>query len=312
MIGITLGDPCGIGPEILLKSLHFLQSKKENFTIYCSLDVLKITAQKLNLPFYQPKNVKFKDVFRLKNFAFGKPSRDSALAQVSYLKKAVDDAKSGFLKAIVTLPINKASVKSVGFAYPGHTEFFAHEFGAKDFVMLFASPKLNVALQTIHVPLSSVSKELSVKKIVSKLKILSQSFSGTIGVCGLNPHAGENGLMGHEEQTLIAPAVKEAKKLGIKAEGPFPADTLFLKALRGDFEVILAMYHDQGLIPVKLTAFEKSTNCTLGLPVVRTSVPHGTAYDIAGTGSARPESFQFSVDYALKLAKGKFEDKNSN
>ncbi len=214
----------------------------------------------------------------------------------------MEDAKKGQLNAIVTLPINKEAIKLAGFNFPGHTEYLAYSFQVKNFAMMLANQKLKVVLLTTHLPLKEVPEKVKKEAVLEKLLLIKRALpSSRIAVCGLNPHAGEGGLFGREEVEEISPAVEEARSLGIKVFGPFPADTLFGRALRGEFDVVLAMYHDQGLIPVKLTGFGKSVNVTLGLPVVRTSVDHGTAYDIAGKGIADTGSFREAVKLALEL-----------
>jgi len=228
--------------------------------------------------------------------------KDSGKAQVLYIEKAIEDAKEGKIKAIVTLPINKESAKLGGFTFPGHTEFLAHSFGVKEYAMMLANEKLKVVLQTTHVALKDVPNLITEGKILSKLRLIDKSLRNPrIAVAGLNPHAGENGLFGDEELKIIKPAVEKARKEGINVTGPLPADTVFVRALKGEFDVVLCMYHDQGLIPIKLLGFGNSVNVTLGLPIIRTSVDHGTAYDIAGKGIANPESFKTAVKVAVEL-----------
>jgi len=236
-------------------------------------------------------------------FEVGRSSLEGGRAQAAYLRRAVEFAKKGAVRALVTLPINKESVRRAGFNFPGHTEFLAHSFGVKNFAMMLANEQLKVALATTHLPLSAVPSSITKEAILEKLKLLARYFPNQkVAVCGLNPHAGEGGLFGTEESEVIGPAVEEARRLGIPAYGPFPADTLFPKVLKGEFGPVLAMYHDQGLIPVKLLGFGRTVNVTLGLPVVRTSVDHGTAYDIAGKGVADPGSFKHAVKLALSLS----------
>jgi len=214
----------------------------------------------------------------------------------------VEDAKRGNLDAIVTLPINKEAIRLAGFHFPGHTEFLAHSFGVENYAMMLTNQKFKVVLLTTHLPLSEVPSKVKRGEILKKLLLISRTFPGKkIAVCGLNPHAGEGGLFGREEIEEIRPAVEEAKKRGVKAYGPFPADTLFCKVISGEFDIVLAMYHDQGLIPLKLTGFGESVNVTLGLPIVRTSVDHGTAYDIAGKGIAEVGSFCRALSLAVKF-----------
>jgi len=255
-----------------------------------------------------PPNVELVEVYSLKEeeIAPGKPTREAGIAQFEYVKRAVEEAKRGEIEAIITLPINKAVIREAGFNFPGHTEYLAESFGVKEFAMMLSNGRLSVALLTTHLPLSEVPPLVKREKIVSKLKLLRESLGNVkIGVCALNPHAGEGGLFGREEIEEIEPAVKEARAAGIEAYGPLPSDTIFVKAASGEYDVVLALYHDQGLIPIKLLGFNRSVNITLGLPIVRTSVDHGTAYEIAGKGVASEESFKLAVKKALSLLESK-------
>ena len=271
---------------------------------------MRFYGELLKLPYKIPAvsdipeepGVYLKDVVPEIDFSVGRISKPSGEAQFRFLRDAVEDAKRGVIGAIITLPINKEAIKLAGFPFPGHTEFLAHSFGVEEFGMMLANDKLKVVLLTTHLPLKDVPEKVKKGAILSKLKLIDRTFPGKrIAVCGLNPHAGEGGLFGKEEIEEIAPAVEEARAQGINAYGPFPSDTIFLRALSGEFDVVLAMYHDQGLIPVKLTGFGRSVNVTLGLPIVRTSVDHGTAYDIAGKGVAETGSFREAVKLALEL-----------
>ncbi len=235
-------------------------------------------------------------------FETGNVSKSSGEAQFRFIEAAVEDARRGNIEAVVTLPINKEAIKLAGFPFPGHTEFLAYSFGVKNFAMMLANKKLKVVLLTTHLPLREVPERVKKEAVLEKLKLIERTFPGSrIAVCGLNPHAGEGGLFGREEIEEILPAVEEARTLGIEVHGPFPSDTIFNRAVSGEFDVVLSMYHDQGLIPVKLTGFGSSVNVTLGLPIVRTSVDHGTAYDIAGKGIANTGSFKEAVTFALDM-----------
>jgi len=193
-------------------------------------------------------------------------------------------------------------IRKAGFNFPGHTEYLAHAFKTEEFAMMLSNEKLRVVLLTTHLPLKEVPEKVKKKGVLRKLRLINRELRPKkIGVCGLNPHAGEGGLFGREEIEEIEPAVAQARKEGIPAFGPYPSDTLFVRAASGEFDAVLAMYHDQGLIPVKLLGFGKSVNTTLGLPIIRTSVDHGTAYDIAGKGVADEESFKKAVIEAIKL-----------
>ncbi|OMH39885.1 4-hydroxythreonine-4-phosphate dehydrogenase PdxA [Desulfurobacterium indicum] len=294
-----MGDPAGIGPEIVVKSLESLESFGFPIRIYCSFSVL----QNLGFSRFDAfKNVKFLDVYSDCNVPFGAVSLESGKAQLSYLQAVVNDIKKELLWGVVTLPINKEAIKLAGFKFPGHTEFFASEFGVSDFAMMLANSKLKVVLETIHVPLKEVPGLISTDSILKKILLVHRYFPNErIAIAGLNPHAGENGLFGDEEARIITPAVERARQMGIDVEGPFPSDTVFNRAVSGEFGIVVCMYHDQGLIPVKLTGFSEAVNITLGLPFVRTSVGHGTAYDIVGKGVADIRSFLSAVNFAVRL-----------
>ena len=277
------------------------------FFIYGSENVLRKTSKTTGIAYENFKgNILLIDVFDPGNFEFGRKARNTGKAQIEYIERAVHDAKEGEIDAIVTLPINKRAASMAGFKFPGHTEFLASRFNVKDFAMMLASEKLKVVLLTTHVALREVPDLIGENSIITKLKLINESLrKGKIAVAALNPHAGEGGLFGDEEIRIIKPAVEKAKNLGINVDGPFPSDTVFNRAVKGEFKAVLCMYHDQGLIPIKLLSFGRCANVTLGLPIVRTSVDHGTAYDIAGKGLADPSSFKFAVSYALKLLNDK-------
>jgi len=302
-LGISLGDPAGIGPEIFLKSLSSLSYFDAVFTVFCSKTVLEFYAKRLGISFSDyPDNIILKDVYGLTVVASGKIYTEAGKAQFEYLKAAVADLKKRNIDAIVTLPINKESIRLAGFNFPGHTEYFASEFKVKNFAMMLANSKLKVVLETIHIPLRDVSEKISTESIFKKILLVNRYFPDeTIAVAGLNPHAGEDGLFGSEEEKIIRPAIEKAKAFGIDVCGPFPSDTVFNRAVLGEFGTVLCMYHDQGLIPVKLTGFNETVNITLGLPFVRTSVGHGTAYDIAGKGIADIGSFLQAINFAIEL-----------
>ena len=226
--------------------------------------------------------------------------------------EAVAMARAGKIAAIVTAPINKMVLHDAGYNYPGHTEMLAELTGTKDVVMMLAGEKLRVVLVTIHCAYTEVPKLLCVEKILKTITITHESLKNLLAgknprlaVAGLNPHAGEGGLFGEEEKNLIAPAVAQACRLGIDAVGPAPSDTLFYYAARGRYDAVVCMYHDQGLIPLKLLHFDTGVNVTLGLPVIRTSVDHGTAYDIAGKGIASPASLVNAIKMAVQMARGR-------
>jgi len=228
------------------------------------------------------------------------PDETTGAAQVGYLEAAVRAAAAGELAAIVTAPISKTWARRAGFAFPGHTEMLAERLGAREVVMMFAGPRLKVALATVHVPLAEVPRVLTTDRVRATIELLARSLvrdfaiaSPRIGVLGLNPHAGEGGLIGSEERDVIGPAIAACPG----AEGPLVPDAAF----RMPFDAFVALYHDQGLIPVKLVDFDESVNMTLGLPIVRTSPDHGTAYDIAGKGVARAVSMQRALSLAIEI-----------
>jgi 4-hydroxythreonine-4-phosphate dehydrogenase len=235
----------------------------------------------------------------------------SALAgRVAYdvIVRAVGDALRGEVQAIATAPVNKEAFRLAGVPWNGHTDLLAHLTGASHVAMMFESEALRVVLATVHIPLVEVPRTLTKASLEATIDLTARELPRfgvarpRIAVAGLNPHAGEHGLFGSEEQSVIGPAVDACRIRGIDVSGPFPADTVFVRARRGEFDVVIACYHDQGLIPVKLVAFGKAVNVTLGLPIVRTSVDHGTAFDIAGKGVADPESMIAAVLLAARLA----------
>lgn len=288
-IAITVGDPSGIGPEIVLKAAN-----DPRVLAVCQPIVYGPTAPEA-----------------LSAFPAGEVSAASGRAAYDLIVRATADARAGRVAAIATAPISKAAFALAGLPWPGHTDLLAHlcDLKADDVAMMFWSDTLRVVLATVHIPLARVSESLSVDGLHRTIALTARSLPAfgiprpRIAVAGLNPHAGEGGLLGTEDDQVIAPAVRQAKADGVDASGPYPADTLFVRAARGDFDVVVAMYHDQGLVPVKLAAFGKSVNVTIGLPIVRTSVDHGTAFDIARTGVADSSSMVEAVLLAAKLAR---------
>jgi 4-hydroxythreonine-4-phosphate dehydrogenase len=305
-LGITLGDPAGIGPEIVAATLAAAPIEwRERMVVYGDREPLERGARAIG--------VTLPDVAILGDGTGatvepGHPSERGGAAQVGYLEAAVAAAKRGELSAIATAPISKTWAKRAGFAFPGHTEMLAERFGANHVVMLFAGPRMKVALATIHVPLADVARTLSTPSLRATIELLAQSCTRDfgiaaprIGVVGLNPHAGEGGLLGREDGAIIAPALVDPFPPA-HLFGPLIPDVAFRDALDGKYDALVAMYHDQGLIPVKLVDFEEAVNVTLGLPIVRTSPDHGTAYDIAGKGIARTVSMQRAVSLAFEMS----------
>jgi len=324
-IAVTMGDPAGIGPEIIVKALP-----REDISKVCrpiivgDVALLRRVSKRVGPRSFhvmanpgdiseRPGTIDVVPVSDLKNSVTpGRPTRDGGTAMVDYILRAVEMATSGQVAAMVTCPINKELMNQVGYGFEGHTELIAHLTQTKDYTMMLAGEKLKVALATIHCPLRDVvdkiSKELIVKTITITCRALERDFAikePRVAVAALNPHAGESGLFGREDVEIVQPAVEEARDSGLSVEGPLPADTVFYHALNGRFDAVLAMYHDQGLIPLKLLHFSDAVNLTLGLPIVRTSVDHGTAYDIAGRGMADPSSLIAAVNMAARIAKAR-------
>lgn len=229
-------------------------------------------------------------------------------ASIRYLLAAIEAMKAGRIDAVATGPINKAAIHQAGYPWPGHTELFAEKFASNDVAMMFAGGPFRVVLATIHMSLADVLRTLSADGILRTIRLADQALrrffairEPRIAVCGLNPHAGEGGLFGDEESRTVIPAVERARAEGINATGPLPADTVFRSAMKGRYDVIVAMYHDQGLIAIKTVAFEESVNITLGIPAIRTSVDHGTAFDITGQNVADPSSMKSAIRMAVRM-----------
>jgi 4-hydroxythreonine-4-phosphate dehydrogenase len=231
---------------------------------------------------------------------------------VTYIRKGVEYIKEGWLDGITTCPISKDALNQAGYQFPGHTEMLAHLTASENYAMMMAGSSLKVTLVTIHCPLREVPEIISVARVLNLIKITHRALkvdfgvhSPRIAIAGLNPHAGENQLFGNEEVHAIAPAISLAQEKGMDVSGPYPPDTVFFKATRGDFDAVVCMYHDQGLIPFKLLHFNDGVNVTLGLPIVRTSVDHGTGYDIAGKGVANPDSLGEAVKLAARISRNR-------
>ena len=291
-IGITLGDCAGVGPEIVDLALR---SKKI------------------------PKSAEYVVIGRQPNCKPGKPTVETARAAAAALEEAVTRARRGELHAVVTGPIHKARMYEAGFKFPGQTEFFAERCGVKNFAMCLTSGKLTIALVTSHVPLAKVPGALKQSEIVRVGLLLADFLERRrnlpvsngqvrVAVCGLNPHAGESGKLGREEISIIAPAIQELNSSHVTRHsslifsGPASPDTVFHRAVEGEFDAVLCLYHDQGLIPFKLLEFHSGVNTTLGLPFPRTSPDHGTAFEIAGKGIAKPDSVIAAINLAVELA----------
>lgn len=322
-IAITMGDAAGVGPEIIIKAL-------ENQAILdiCNPLVIgdsTILARAVNFvgselkinSISETEEAKFEqgtvvclDLKLLSDqLPVGKVSKEAGNAAFRYLEKAISLAKDQKIDAICTAPLNKEALHLAGHLFPGHTEILAELTGTEDFAMMLTAPKLRVIHVTTHVGLIKAVKMINPTRVYNVIKLADQTLkkagipSPKIAVCGINPHAGENGLFGNgEEEEKIIPAVQKAVSEGIEVVGPLPADTLFFRATRGDFDMIVAMYHDQGHGPIKVLGLESGVNITVGLPIIRTSVDHGTAFDIAGKGIASEESLEEALRQAVELA----------
>ena len=305
-LGITLGDPAGIGPEIVAATLAAApEDWRPRLVVYGDRAPLERGARAIGVAL--PPDVAVLGDGLGDAARAGQPDERTGAAQVGYLEAAVAAAQRGELGAIATAPISKTWARRAGFAFPGHTEMLASRLGVRDVVMLFAGPRLKVALATVHVPLAEVARALTTDGLRTTLGIVARALvtdfaipEPRIGVVGLNPHAGEGGLLGAEDRDVIAPALGPLPPA--RLSGPLVPDAAFRELAMQRYDALVAMYHDQGLIPVKLIDFDESVNVTLGLPIVRTSPDHGTAYDIAGTGRARPVSMQRALALAIELS----------
>jgi len=330
IVGITSGDPAGIGPEVVVKALQDEDVRRRcRALILGDARVLdharralgariewKVISEYSGSGDFSDGGPTLLDFANAPDPESLQPIPDAACgrASVEYVTRAIDLAKEGGIDAIATAPINKESIGLAGYEFAGHTEILARRTGAEKKVMMLAGGPLRVALVTIHIGLAQVPGKLSVEKIYDTIRITADALVNMFGiagpriaVCGLNPHAGESGRFGDEEARLIEPAIGRARAEGIGCSGPYPPDTIFHKAAKGAFDAVVCMYHDQGLIPLKLLAFESGVNITLGLPIIRTSVDHGTAFDIAGKGVARPDSMIEAIKLAADFARRKKE-----
>lgn len=325
LIGITMGDPCGIGPEIVLKALKSPAIRNiANFVIIGDSGVFERTARQLSIPMKYatishiseaddsqlPVSILSTDDFKPGIMRRKRATAEGGELSVQCVIKGINLAMSGHIDALVTAPICKEAIHLGGYGYPGHTEMLHTFSGAERVVMLMVGGKLRVAFATTHIAIKDVPQSITVEDILRTIIITDNGIKQYFGikkpkiaVCGLNPHAGEEGIFGDEEKKIIIPAIEKAKKKGIRCDGPVSADTIFYKTLKGAYDVVIAIYHDQGAIPLKLHAFETGVNITLGIPFVRTSPDHGTAYDIAGKGIADPRSMIEAIKMAVKMAK---------
>jgi 4-phospho-D-threonate 3-dehydrogenase / 4-phospho-D-erythronate 3-dehydrogenase len=323
IIGITMGDGAGIGPEVIVKALHGPEVRElcrtvvigdrarlERAVRICGLDTVVRTVADPEEASQDGSTLDVVDLALLPgDLPFGKLSAAAGEGAYQYVVRAAEYAMAGRIQAICTAPLNKEALHLSGHIYPGHTELLAHLTGVDEVSMMLASDRLKVIHVTTHIGLRDAIDRIEpglVRRTIDRgHRTLTESgvANPVIAVCGINPHAGENGLFGHgEEAEKVAPAIEEARAAGIDAQGPLPADTVFFRAGRGDFDLVVAMYHDQGHAPVKVLGLDAGVNITVGLPVIRTSVDHGTAFDIAGTGAADEASMIEAIRQAVVLA----------
>lgn len=322
-IGITMGDPCGIGAEIIVKALSDADLRRRaRFVVFGLSEQLTYTADSLETELVFLRNhhedirrydhalvVLDYDEISLPAVMHRGPSRMGGEASMAFCQDAIAAAREGLIDAIVTGPISKISWQMAKYKkYPGHTELLADKCKAKNVAMMFVAPQLRVVLATIHVGLFELCNRFTIGCVFNPIDLADKALRDWFGierpriaVCGLNPHAGEEGNFGDEERRVISPAILMAGEAGINVSGPYPADTVFLKALEGRFDCVVAMYHDQGLLPIKLLAWREAVNVTLGLPIIRTSPDHGTAFDIAGRNRADPSSMIAAANLAIDL-----------
>lgn len=332
-LAMTVGDAAGIGPEIVVK-LH-AQGLNAPCVVYGDAGALRRACVLLNvslkiveLASEDPLSDDFQQSGCMfvratspalpKELPFGMVDARAGLAAVQALHTAIDDAMAGRVRAIVTAPLNKESMHAAGVDFPGHTEILAERSKTPHVAMMLVNDQLRVMLATIHIPLSAVPTSLSTDLELRIIELAASACRGMgipsprVAVAGLNPHAGEQGKFGKEDIDIIAPAIALARAKGIDASGPWPGDTVFMRARLGEFDICVAQYHDQGLIPIKYLGIDEGVNVTVGLPFVRTSVDHGTAFDIAGRGIADPSSLRTAFELALKLTAAKLETSDQN
>lgn len=318
-IAISMGDPSGIGPEICLKALDINELYRDNCIVYGEKNILNKYFELLDIK--TPLNfiddasdfdlgkINIVNIESSKEIPIGEVDVNSGDLAFRFIKKAIEDAMEGKVSAVVTCPINKESLNKAGHHYQGHTEIFAELTGTKSYSMMLWSDKLVVDHVSTHVSLAEACARVKKDRVYECIKLLNDALTNLkktdeikIAVAGLNPHAGENSMFGFEERDEIIPAVDKAKNDGMNVEGPIPPDTVFHKAVQGEYDGVVCMYHDQGHIPLKLVDFYNGVNVTLGLPIIRTSVDHGTAFDIAGKGIANESSLIQAIDLAIRFS----------
>ncbi|MDT8317492.1 MAG: 4-hydroxythreonine-4-phosphate dehydrogenase PdxA [bacterium] len=321
-IGITMGDPAGIGPEIVIKALSGVKKTRDyeplilgdyELLLKCANEMrsgIRLVSVETPDQSVDDGSIAVLSLTSLGDIKPGSISKEGGHASGIYIEKGANLAMDGLIDGIVTAPINKESFNKGGFSYPGHTEFLAHLTATENYAMMLMGDSLKVILLTIHCALMEVAGRLSRADTLRIIRLSNDSLKKYFGIkkprlalASLNPHAGEAGLFGREEEDILIPASKEARKEGIDVTLPLPSDTLFFSAVRGAYDAVICPYHDQGLIPLKLLHFEDGVNVTLGLPIVRTSPDHGTAYDIAGKGIASSESIEAAIKVAVGMVR---------
>ena len=307
-IAVTPGDPAGVGPEVLIKALADPEvAALADWSVIGDRAALARTEDLIGARLADHTTLVEVGALGSSDFEMGEISASCGAAAVGYVRRAAEMCMSGEVSAMVTAPLNKEAVTLSGLEFSGHTEFIAQVTGAAESRMLLASERLRVVHVTTHVPLRKAC-EMTQQRVLRTIELGAEALTqmgfdnARIGVCGLNPHAGEHGLFGSEDRDVIAPAVRQAQQQGLNCEGPLPADTLFLKAFRGEYALVVAMYHDQGHVPIKLIDFDRTVNVSIGLPIIRTSVDHGTAFDIAGKGVADATNMKAAMRLAVRMA----------
>lgn len=326
-LAITMGDAAGIGPEIIIKAFSHadifdecnpfvignsaymqkvLNTSTSSLTLNTDTNLNNLSFEKGTIPLLD--TVQYKDFEKIE---FGKVQEDCGSGSYQAVVKAVELQLEGSVHGMVTAPLNKEAMHLAGHFYDGHTELLAVLTNTRDYRMLLSTEKLKIVHVTTHLSMLDACKQITQERVLKSILLADQHLKELgyhvprIAVCGLNPHAGENGIFGKEELDIIQPAVEEAEKMGVTVSGPFPGDAVFRKAYQGEYDLLVAMYHDQGHIPAKMVAFDSGVNVTIGLPIIRTSVDHGTAFDIAGKGIADERNILYAMEYAVRLAKGK-------
>lgn len=330
LVAVTMGDPAGIGPEIIAKTFSEEDFHGESGAfVVGDAGIMKRVVRQLGLslrvnPIARPGEALFEpdtvDVLTTselpEDLTFGKLDARAGEAAYRYVERATELANTGIVDAVATAPLNKEAMHLAGYEYPGHTEIFARLTGTKDYAMMLVTAELKVVHISTHVSLREAIDQVKPERELAVIRLAHNSLHALgvekprVAVAGLNPHAGENGLFGTEEAEMIAPAVEAAVEEGIDVTGPWPPDTILMRARHGEFDIVVVQYHDQGHIPIKLMGFDTGVNITVGLPFFRTSVDHGTAFDIAGIGKADHASMRAALDLARRLATTEDRPKN--